>query len=150
MHMLFAFAAVILGQSAKRPLASFLWSRSAAVIAAALTLCAASRADDIVDFRPSSQAGSFRQAKVTVEVEGKLKLNADGQELKHLPLKVQGELHYAERVLSQAKQWSDVRLLRSYQTAQATIQLNQSDVKSALRPERRLVAIDSTSKRTIA
>ena len=35
--------------------------------------------------------------KVIVEVEGKLKLNPDGKEVQHLPLKVAAELSYAER-----------------------------------------------------
>lgn len=87
--------------------------------------------------------------KVLVEVEGKLKLNADGQEVKHLPLKVQGELQYVERVLSQSKQWSDVRLVRLYQSAQAKIRLHESDLIHELRPERRLVAVESHSKNAV-
>ncbi len=72
---------------------------SAIIFVTASLTSIASAANDPIDFRPSAQAGSFRQAKVIVEVEGKLKLNADGKEPKHLPLKVQGELHYFERVL---------------------------------------------------
>jgi hypothetical protein len=43
---------------------------------------------DSVDLRPITKVGSFRQTRVMVEVEGKLKLNPDGEEVKHLPLKV--------------------------------------------------------------
>jgi len=103
-------------------------------------------ANETVEFRPAAKAGTFRQAKVIVEVEGKLKLNADGKEVKHLPLKVQGELHYLERVLSQATSWTEVRLLRSYQTANAKIRLHESDLTTALRPDRRLIAVQSNPK----
>src|SRR4051812_15489855 len=59
-------------------------------------------AAEIVDFRPAAQPGSYRQVRAIIEVEGKLKLNADGQEIKHLPLKVHAELQYAERLLAAA------------------------------------------------
>jgi hypothetical protein len=106
-------------------------------------------ANEPVDFRPAAKAGSFRQAKVIVEVEGKLKLNADGKEVKHLPFKVAGELHYIERVLSQAKSWTDVRLLRSYRSAQAKLRLHESDLTTELRPDRRLVAVQSSAKEVV-
>src|SRR2546423_6166607 len=67
-----------------------------------------------VEFRPAIQRGGFRQAKAIIEVEGKLKLNADGQGIKHLPLKVHADLQYAERLLSATSQWSETRLLRAY------------------------------------
>jgi hypothetical protein len=101
--------------------------------------------DPTIDLRPGAQPNSYREVKAIVEVEGKLKLNADGQDVKHLPIKVNGELHYVERVLSQAKQWSDVRLVRSYQSAQAKIRLHQSDLTTDLRPDRRLVVLESSS-----
>jgi len=101
-------------------------------------------ATDLVDLRPTTQVGSYRQTKVVVDVEGKLKLNADGKEVQHLPLKVHAELQYAERVLAQSKQWSDVRLARSYETAQATIRLRESELKNQLRAERKLIVVEST------
>jgi hypothetical protein len=105
--------------------------------------------DAPIDLRPTTQSGNYRESKVVVEVEGKLKLNADGQDVKHLPLKVNGELHYVERVLSQSKQWSEVRLVRSYQAAQAKIRLHESDLTSDLRPDRRLVVIESNASDSI-
>ena len=148
--MLFAFAAAIF-----RNTAACLAGRNiaeTAIVALFLTATVAPlarAATDTVDFRPAAKAGSFRQSKVIVEVEGKLKLNADGKEVKHLPLKVQGELHYIERVLSQAKSWSDVRLLRSYQSAQAKIRLHESDLTTELRTDRRLIAVQSSAKEAV-
>jgi len=102
--------------------------------------------NDIVDFRPGAQVGSQRESKVLMEVEGKLKLNADGQEVKHLPIEVHGELQYVERVLAQGKQWTEVRLARSYRTAEAKIRLHESGLKNELRPERRLMVVESNAK----
>ncbi len=84
-----------------------------------------------------------------VEVQGKLKLNADGQEVKHLPLHVQAELQFAERVLSASKNWSDVRLARNFQSAQAKIKLHETDLANELRLERRLIVIESNPKSAI-
>src|SRR5262245_49141061 len=125
--MLFAFAAAIFRNAAvssgRKSTALTAGVSLFLISVLAFPVCAA---NETVDFRPAAKAGSFRQFKVIVEVEGKLKLNADGKEVKHLPLKVQGELNYVERVLSQTKSWTDVRLLRSYQSAQAKIRLHES------------------------
>src|SRR6476646_10168860 len=100
--MLFSFAAAIFP----------FWYRCRACIA--LLLIAASfslarAANDVIDLQPAADVGRCRQAKVVIETEGKLKLNADGQEVKHLPLKASGELNYIERVLSRDQKWSEVR-----------------------------------------
>jgi hypothetical protein len=87
--------------------------------------------------------------RALVEVEGKLKLNPDGQEVKHLPLKVAAELQYAERVLSESKQWSEVRLVRSYQVAKAKIQLRESEIANELRDDRRIVLVESGFKEVV-
>src|SRR6478672_10853739 len=49
-----------------------------------------------IDFSKRA-AAEYRQAKLLVEIDGKLKLNGDGKEVKHVPLKASGELHYLER-----------------------------------------------------
>ena len=91
-------------------------------------------------------AGAGRQARVVVESEGKLKLNADGQEVKHLPLKVRGELEYTERVLSQAKQWSKCGWRGPTGRPEAKIKLHETELSSELRAERRLIAVESNAK----
>jgi hypothetical protein len=145
--MLFAFAAQLFPS---RPLQPRLSHSLIPVVAVLLTWGPAffqnGRAADTVDFRPATQVGSFRQAKAVIEVEGKLKLNADGHEVKHLPLKVHADLQYSERVVSSARQWSEARLIRSYRTAEAKIRLNESELASDLRPERRLIAVESSGK----
>jgi hypothetical protein len=151
--MLFVFASLIFqivqrAQAARATRRWFMAGGALGLITLPLTLIAA-QTSDVVDFRPAAQVGSYRQTKVVVEVEGKLKLNADGQEVRHLPLKVQGELQYVERVLSQAKRWTDVRLVRVYQSAQAKIRLHESDLTNELRPERRLIAVESNDKSAV-
>jgi hypothetical protein len=140
--MLFVFDALIFRSVSKPPATA---SRLTAIAAAAVTALASVAplaANDVVDLRAPVRPGRFQQTKVVIETEGKLKLNADGQEVKHLPLKVRGELHYFERVLT-AKQWSEVRAVRAYQQAQATIRLHETELTTKLRPERRLAVLES-------
>src|SRR5438132_6428336 len=144
--MLFAFAAPLSHLSAKNCQGAI----SRLVIFAVLhSFGLAEGATDIVDLRPPAQAGGYRQAKIVVEVEGKLTLNADGQEVKHLPLRAKAELQYVERAVSQAEQWSNARLIRYYTSAEAKIRLHQSDLVNALRSERRLIVVDSDPKRCV-
>src|SRR2546423_9357188 len=107
---------------------------------------AAKAAEQSWELRPASQAGNYRRVKVVVDVEGKLKLNADGQDVKHLPIKVAAELQYSERVLYGGKQWASVRVVRDYQKAEAKIRLHETDLLSTLRPNRRIVGLDSTGQ----
>lgn len=137
---LFAFAASRLLHN--KPGACFRWVPRN-VVATALFLFSWTAQAEIVDMRPAATVGSFRQVRAVIESEGKLKLNADGQEVKHLPLKVEGELLYGERILSQTKNWTQSRVVRSYLKAFATIRLHQSDLKTELRPDRQLIAVES-------
>jgi hypothetical protein len=87
--------------------------------------------------------------KVVVDVEGKLKLNSDGKDVQHLPLKVAAELNYAERVIGQSRQWTEVRLLRAYESAEAKIKLRDTEWTSTLRESRRLIALESSAKSAV-
>src|SRR5262245_33506574 len=141
--MLFVFAPAIF---ARRHLSCVGITQLALVLTAALLPAGvASGASDLVDLRPPPQAGGYRQVRVVAQVEGKLKLNSDGKEVQHLPIKVQAELNYIERVLAQ-RQWTDVRLLRSYQSAEAKLKLRDAELANALRPERRLIVVESSAK----
>jgi hypothetical protein len=145
--MLFAFAAAVFCELPKTAHGERYLATAIATLFLTVALAApALAANDVVDFRPAAQAGSCRQAKVVIEAEGKLKLNADGQEVKHLPLKAHAELNYVERVVSQARQWSDVRLLRAYQSAEAKIRVLETEMTSQLRPQRQLIAVESSGK----
>jgi len=89
--MLFAFAAVIFRNAAVSFAAGHLaLTVISSLLATVMITFPVRAANETIDFRPAAKAGSFRQSKVIVEVEGKLKLNADGKEVKHLPFTVQG------------------------------------------------------------
>jgi hypothetical protein len=144
--MLFAFAALLFPDT---PFICVLKSQLAKAIAALLFLSAAgnlSAEDQTVEFK--AQIAPYQQAKVQVEFEGKLKLNGDNKELKHIPLKAQAELQYLQRTASIGKQSPDLRLIREYQTAKADIRLHESDIANELRDDRRMICVQTGSKGT--
>lgn len=96
-----------------------------------------------VDLRTVPAAGSHQRVKVILDVEGQLKLNADGQGIKHIPIKAQAELEYVERTLQTGNSWADLRTARSYQKATAKIRLRESDLIHELSNGRRLVVLDA-------
>lgn len=117
---------------------------SLAGVLAVQSLATSAPPSDIVDLRPQPGANSLRQARVVIETEGKLKLNADGQDVKHLPLKATADLTYFERVLPSSKADSAFRTVRKYRAAEAKIRLHESDLVNQLRDDRRLIALEST------
>jgi hypothetical protein len=113
----------------------------------AVTLLAAVLSDrcsyaQVVDLRATSAAGSHQQVRVILEVEGKLKLNTDGKEVQHVPIKATAELQYVERALQAGKQASGPRAARHYQKAEAKIRLRDTDLTNSLREDRRLIVLD--------
>jgi len=130
--MLFVFAAGT--QSAGRHF------RHLAGLVAGLCASTGVLAAESIDFSTRA-AVEYRQAKLLVEIEGKLKLNGDSKEIKHVPLKATGELHYFERLLPASKKDAATRLIRDYQSAKAKIRLHESDIANELRPERRLIGV---------
>ena len=98
--------------------------------------------------RPAQTAGWHQQAKVVVEVEGELKLNPDGSEVKRLPLKVEAELQYVERTLEADKSLTTVRVARSYAKAAATLRLRDTELANELRDDRRLIVSESGQKQS--
>ena len=144
--MLFVFATSIFEHS----------GRTAIGIACLISGCLAVRANaaDLIDLRAPTQPAGYRSVKVVVEVEGKLKLNPDGQEVQHLPLKVAAELTYMERAAlsgaaSQPRQWAAAKLLRSYRSATAKITLRETELTNSLRDERRLICLDPGDKQVV-
>ena len=83
----------------------------------------------------------FQKIHAVVEVRGDLKLNADGQGVRRIPLRVSGDLHYDERNL-----WDNgvesQRWVRNYEQAHATIKIGETPIETKLRKERRLVLAD--------
>ncbi len=103
-------------------------------------------ADATYQLRASVATGFHQQVKVVVETVGDLKLNADGSEVKRLPIKVEANLAYVERTLTVADNLSTLKVVRHYAEADAKLRLRESDLVHRLRDDRRLVIAEATEK----
>ena len=103
-------------------------------------------ADTTYQFRANVAPGFQQQVKVVVETVGDLKLNADGSEVKRLPIKVEANLAYLERTLAVANNLSTIKVVRHYAEADAKVKLRESDLVHTLRDDRRLVIAEATEK----
>ncbi|MBP88094.1 MAG: hypothetical protein CMJ64_15455 [Planctomycetaceae bacterium] len=106
---------------------SICWTVFAGVVAA----------EETYDLSVKQATSGANLVKAIVEVSGKLKLNADGTKVSELPLRVRGELEYAERTIEQTQ--FHRKNARLYETARATIQVGDTRLESSLNEERRLV-----------
>lgn len=117
------------------------------LVAAALTLAAATQpargraAEDRVDLSPPSQPLTL-QVRALIEVQGELKTNIDGKEVRRLPVKVAAEQQYIERTL----EGSD-GAIRYYKTSTADIELGKAELRESLREEVRYLALTEDSDR---
>lgn len=82
--------------------------------------------------------------RVAIESVGDLKLNADGSEVKRLPIKVEANLAYVERTLAAAGQLATLKVVRHYAEADAKVRLRDSELNHRLRDDRRLVVVEAT------
>jgi len=103
-------------------------------------------ADHTYQLRANVAAGSHQQVKVVVETSGELKLNADGSEVKRLPVKVEANLAYVERTLAAAQNLATLKVVRNYAQADAQIRLRDTELNERLRDDRRLIVVESTEK----
>ena len=121
----------------------FAWAIALLLALTSARPCAA----QVVDLRPAPPASGHQQVRVVLEVEGKLKLNPDGKEVQHVPMKATAELQYVERTLHAAKGTTNLRAARYYQKAEAKIKLRETDLTNALRDDRRLIVLDGEQPR---
>ena len=103
-------------------------------------------AADTYQLRSPLVAGSHQQVKVVVETSGQLKLNADGSEVKRLPITAEANLAYVERLLAAGASGSSVKVVRSYAQADAKIRLRDTELTHRLRDDRRLAISQSDDK----
>jgi hypothetical protein len=94
------------------------------------------------------EVGQVRRVKSVLEVDGELKLNPDGKQVTRLPLKVRGDLLYTERILEFDAEESKRQDARYYQTAEAAIQVGETNHQNLLRDSLRLVVVDAGSEQT--
>src|SRR5262245_22555199 len=112
---------------------------------------AAQAAPETYQLRANVAAGTHQQVKVVVESTGELKLNADGSEVKRLPIKVEANLSYVERTLtvgtgSAAANLATLKVVRSYAQAEASLRLRDTALNQRLRNERRVIITEATEK----
>ena len=109
------------------------------VVAAQLQASAA----ETYRLRPDNIAGRIERVRTVVEINGQLRLNADGSEVKHLPLNVHADLSYIQRTLEAVDGFNQARMIRHYDSAEAKIKLKESELTNGLRRERRQIVVES-------
>lgn len=85
----------------------------------------------------------WSRVRAVLEVEGQLKLNADGTGVTSLPLRATSDLFYDEQKEPVADDNSlSIRTLRHYHEADAEIQVGESTERTNLDESRRRIAVD--------
>ncbi|MDX1943862.1 MAG: hypothetical protein SFU86_00530 [Pirellulaceae bacterium] len=119
---------------------------SLAVLGSALLASFNLPAAETYELRSAEKVDSHFETKVVVQVEGQLKLNADGSSVKRLPVKVDANLHYVQRTLAASGGFTASRVVRHYTAAAAKIKLKETELTNTLRDERNLIVVDSSDK----
>jgi len=94
-----------------------------------------------VDLSLGVKKDTLQQVNVVLEVNGKLKLNAEGTQIVQVPVQINARLAYAERWLQMGPSLRRAgKTVRAYQDATATIVYRgKTPIKSALRTDRHLL-----------
>jgi len=95
-------------------------------------------ADGSHDLRISVEPGQVQRVRVLLEVNGQLKLSGEDKQVTRLPLQVNAELLYDERVLEFNQQNGCRKDLRHYDTAQADLRIGDTSQSAKLPADRRL------------
>jgi len=85
---------------------------------------------------------SLLQVRALIEIQGELKTNIDGKEVRRLPLKVAAEQQYLERSLK----GSDAAV-RYYKTSTADIVLGKAELRESLREQVRYLVLSQDGDR---
>jgi hypothetical protein len=88
---------------------------------------------------PSSATGGVQHVQSVVQINGDLKLNADGKAVKRIPLRVSANLTYVEKL--QVADEGLRQAVRHYDLAAAEMQLGKTPLRSELRRDRQLVGV---------
>jgi hypothetical protein len=88
--------------------------------------------------------GHLQRVQAAVEVRGELKLNADGTQVRRLPLLVNGDVSYEERLLelSGRKSAWEARSVRYYDKAKADIKVGTGLSTPSLNSDRHIVVAE--------
>lgn len=103
------------------------------------------------DLRGQLRPGDLWQVKAKMEVGGEMKLVHDGK-VQDVKMSVVAQFDYQEKLVEgQPHKLADLRSVRFYETAKATIKIGDGQVEPALRDDRRLIvsAVGSKGKATL-
>ncbi|MBS0209509.1 MAG: hypothetical protein JSS27_11195 [Planctomycetes bacterium] len=89
--------------------------------------------------RPALKAGDTATVELLLEVGGNLQVN-EQQNVRALPTSVVGKLRYHERLMKLSPDGQQADSLRWYEQTDATIKVNNTVTKPALRDDRKLIA----------
>lgn len=112
---------------------SALWLMGIAAILYALSVAA-----QAVELKPSASAGELRLNELTLEVKGELRVMAEKQ-LQTLPMTVAATAKFTERRVDDGTLANEIRTLRYYENAKATIRVQNESTMNRLREKHGLV-----------
>jgi hypothetical protein len=101
-------------------------------------------AEDTYDLSSRPDVGDLQQVQAVLEVKGELSLNADGSQVRRLPLVVQGRVAYHERLLETGIEdvpWA-ARSVRHYSQAAADMEIGKGKISPKLGDECRTVVAE--------
>ena len=98
--------------------------------------------DAKADLTPALATGDLFRVKVQFELDGELKLKADGKVPAKSPVQANAELIYDEKTLQvDAAGRRATGTVRQYESAKAAIEYREGAVRPQLREDRRIVAV---------
>ena len=112
---------------------SALWLMGIATILYALSVAA-----QAVELKPSVSAGELRSNELSLDVKGELRVMTDKQ-MQSLPLSVAATAKFTERRVDDGTLANEIRTLRYYEYAKATIRVQNESTMNRLREKHGLV-----------
>lgn len=100
--------------------------------------CVFSATTQGVELKPSANAGELRTNELTLDVKGELRVMAEKQ-LQSLPMTVAASVKFTERRVDDGSLANELRTLRHYAEAKATIRVQNESTMNRLREKHGLV-----------
>ncbi len=114
------------------------WRSAIILMGIASILYGLSVAAQAVELKPSASAGELRSNELSLDVKGELRVMADKQ-MQSLPLSVAATAKFTERRVDDGSLANEIRTLRHYESAKATIRVQNESTMNRLRDKHGLV-----------
>ena len=119
-----------------------------ALLAVFSTAAAEAQEPATYDLLRHNEVRQWSRIRAVLEVEGQLKLNADGTGVTSLPLRATSDLLYDERIEPSTQDNPlAIRSLRYYHEADAEVQVGETSEKTVLDEDRRRIVVDCDGNR---